>query len=107
MAQESSFYQIEDLLKTAASQDGRYYRFIDNEKLTSGIYELQAGDEDLQNPHEWDELYYVLEGEAVLKAGDKSYNAVPGSILFVAADVDHKFVDIKRDLKILVFFSKK
>ena len=107
MAQESSSYQIEDLLKTAANQDGRYYRFIDNEKLTSGIYELKVGDEDLQNPHEWDELYYVLEGEATLQAGGESYDAVPGAILFVAADVDHKFVNINQDLKILVFFSKK
>ncbi len=107
MAQESSAYQIKDLLAQANQQDGRYLKFLDNEKLTSGIYQLKKGDKDLQEPHEWDELYYVLSGEAVLVVGEERHMANSGAVLFVAANVPHRFEDIEEDLDILVFFSKK
>ncbi len=107
MAQEGQSFHMDDLLEMAAREEGRYLRFIDNNKLSSGIYQLKVGDVDEQEPHQWDELYYVLEGEAMLRVNEEDHKAVPGSILFVAADVPHQFVEIKQDLKILVFFSKK
>ncbi len=107
MAQKSESFELKKLLKEAQISDGNYLKFIDNNKLSSGIYELKKGEKDLQQPHEWDELYYVLEGKAQLQVEDKIYEAVPGSVLFVAAKVDHKFINIVKDLKVLVFFSKK
>ena len=105
-AQESAAFNQENLLKELAKSDTRYLRFFDNETLSTGIYQLNAGDADEQSPHEWDELYYVLEGKAKLKAGDETFDAIPGAILFVAAKIEHHFFDIEDDLKVLVFFSK-
>ncbi|MEQ8904486.1 cupin domain-containing protein [Ekhidna sp.] len=107
MAQKSESFELKKLLKEAQISEGNYLKFIDNSKLSSGIYELKKGEKDPQQPHEWDELYYVLEGKAQLQVEGKIYEAVPGSVLFVAAKVDHKFINIAKDLKVLVFFSKK
>jgi quercetin dioxygenase-like cupin family protein len=107
MAQESEEFKLSELYERAATIDGSYLRFLDNDKLSSGIYQLKAGEEDKQEPHEWDEIYYVLEGKAKLNAGDEQYDASTGMILFVAANVVHQFVEIEKDLKILVFFSKQ
>lgn len=107
MAQNSADFKLEELYLQAKEQGGNYLRFIDNERLSSGIYQLKKGDVDTQQPHEWDELYYILEGKATLKVENESYEAVPGAILFVKAKIGHTFVNIEEDLKVLVFFSKK
>lgn len=107
MAQDSEGFSLEELYQQAEEKGGSYLRFIDNDRLSSGIYQLKKGDVDRQQPHEWDEIYYILEGRATLKVENESYEAKPGSILFVRAKIDHTFVDIEEDLKVLVFFSKK
>ncbi len=107
MAQNSGSFELEELYKQAKEEGGNYLRFIDNERLSSGIYQLKKGDVDNQQPHQYDELYYILEGKATLKVENERYEARPGSILFVKAEIEHTFVDIEEDLKVLVFFSKK
>ena len=52
------------------------------------------------------EVYYVVEGKGKLSAGDHVFEANPGSILFVAKEVEHRFFDIEEDLTLVVFFSK-
>ena len=105
-AQSSAYFDMDSLLEEASQQDVRYLRFIDNRSLSSGIYELKAGDVDQQQPHEWDELYYVIEGKAKLQLEGVVHDVHQGAILFVAANAEHQFVNIQEDLKLLVFFSK-
>jgi quercetin dioxygenase-like cupin family protein len=107
MAQDSDVFSINELYTQAKEEGGSYLKFLDNDRLSSGIYQLKAGEVDTQEPHAWDEVYYILEGKAKLEAGDKTHRANQGDILFVAAQVVHRFVEIETDLKILVFFSKK
>lgn len=73
--------------------------------LHMGAYVLEAGAKDLQKPHGEDEVYYVVEGEAVLQVSGKDRPVQAGSIVFVAAGVEHHFHSIKSELKVLVFFS--
>ena len=80
--------------------------FIDNSTMTCGVYRLAKGSKDGQSPHALDEVYYVVSGKAKFKAGDKTVDCKPGSVLFVKAKVEHRFFDIEEDLTTLVFFSK-
>ncbi len=107
MAQKSEAFTLEELYGQAKKEGGNYLKFIDNENLSSGIYQLKKGEVDNQRPHEWDEIYYILEGRATLKVENETYSAIPGAILFVKAKIDHTFVNIEEDLRVLVFFSKK
>jgi quercetin dioxygenase-like cupin family protein len=50
-------------------------------------------------------VYYVVTGRARFRAGQKENAVAPGTILFVERNVDHRFVDVREDLTVLVFFA--
>jgi mannose-6-phosphate isomerase-like protein (cupin superfamily) len=102
---ESSAYTLAEVEAAHAAQDNRYLQFLTIPEMSLGLYNLPAGAEDLQTPHLEDEIYYVVSGRGRLTAGDQDYPAEPGSILFVAREVPHKFHGIEEDLHILVFFA--
>ena len=73
--------------------------------MSAGLYVLAAGATDAQLPHHEDEIYYVLRGKARFIAGDEDQEISGGSVLFVAAEVEHRFYDITDELAALVFFA--
>ena len=73
--------------------------------MSAGVYVLAAGATDAQRPHHEDEMYYVVRGRGRFRAGDQNTEISAGSILFVAAEVEHSFYDIAEELAMLVFFA--
>ena len=69
------------------------------------MYVLAAGSVDAQSPHRQDELYYVVRGKARMQAGREDRTLVAGAVVFVAAQVEHRFYDIEEELTVLVFFA--
>ena len=98
-------YDIEDLIEELESSDKDYLPFINQPSLRTGLYTLPAGAVDKQQPHDMDEVYYILNGKASFTAGDKVTQIEKGSVLFVEANLEHRFHDIEENLQILVFFS--
>jgi mannose-6-phosphate isomerase-like protein (cupin superfamily) len=97
-----------ELARVAAERaaSGRlYHEFIRTHDLSVGLYALPAGGTDPQGPHTEDEVYHVVSGRGVITVGDEERPVGPGSVIFVAADVVHRFHDITEDLEILVFFG--
>jgi mannose-6-phosphate isomerase-like protein (cupin superfamily) len=88
-----------------AADDRRYYEFLRVPDLSAGIYVLEAGSADAQSPHTEDELYYVVAGRAIVTVGAESRPVVPGSLVFVAASVPHRYHDIAERLELLVIFG--
>lgn len=82
-----------------------YLEFLRVSSMSAGLYVLAAGAQDLQRPHHEDEMYYVVRGRARFRAGDQDFEVSPGSVLFVAAQVEHRFYDIAEELTVLVFFA--
>lgn len=70
-----------------------------------GSIVLPSGGTDEQRPHHEDEMYYVIRGRARFHAGDQDTEVSAGSVLFVAAEVEHRFYDIAEELSVLVFFA--
>lgn len=102
---ESSSHTLTDIEAAHAAKGELWHEFLRVPELSMGLYVLPAGAVDPQSPHQEDEVYYVVSGRGVLTAGNQQYPAGPGSILFVAKDVPHKFHDIEEDLHVLVFFA--
>ncbi len=50
-------------------------------------------------------MYYVVRGRGRFQAGDEDREVSAGSVLFVAAEVEHHFYDIAEELAVLVFFA--
>jgi len=85
---------------------GRLYEeLIRSHDLSVGLYRLPAGSTDPQSPHTEDEVYHVISGRATLRVGDETRAVGPGSVVFVAADTEHRFVNIEEDLVVLVVFG--
>jgi mannose-6-phosphate isomerase-like protein (cupin superfamily) len=82
-----------------------YAEFLRVPSMSLGCYVLAAGAEDRQRPHHEDEIYYVVRGRARFQAGDEDREVSAGSVLFVAAEVEHHFHDIQEELAALVFFA--
>jgi quercetin dioxygenase-like cupin family protein len=93
-------------LRARQRQSGQsYLEFLRVPSLRTGIYALPAGGVDPQRPHAEDEIYYVIDGRAMVTVADEEQPVAPGDVIFVAAGVDHRFHTIAEDLTLLVFFS--
>ncbi len=82
-----------------------YHEFLRVPDLSAGLYVLDAGATDPQSPHTEDELYYVVAGRGMVSVGGETRPIVPGSLVFVAAHVAHRFHDIAERLELLVVFG--
>ncbi len=99
------FAKIADVDRERA-KSGQFYReFLRVPAMSAGLYVLSAGSIDPQVPHHQDELYYVLRGRGRFRAGGDDTEISAGSLLFVAAEVEHKFYDIAEEIAVLVFFA--
>ena len=98
-------FELADVLRERADAGRLYHEFIRTHDLSVGVYVLPAGGTDPQGPHTEDEVYYVVSGQASVTVGDEDRPIVPGSLVFVGADVAHKFHDIDEELVLLVFFG--
>jgi mannose-6-phosphate isomerase-like protein (cupin superfamily) len=82
-----------------------YLEFLRRDSMSCGLYVLEPGADDPQEPHQEDEVYVVLAGRARLRMADKDQPVGPGSVLFVARTVPHRFHDVTERLSVLVFFA--
>lgn len=98
-------FQLENLLTEHQAAGKLYHEFLRVPTLSMGLYILKAGSDDPQQPHEEDEVYYVLQGQAKFTCEGQEVEARAGSVLFVAAHDPHKFHHITEDLHLLVFFA--
>ena len=82
-----------------------YLEFLRRDSMSCGLYVLEPGADDPQEPHQEDEVYVVLAGRARLRMADRDQPVGPGSVVFVARTVPHRFHDVSERLSLLVFFA--
>lgn len=99
-------YEIPDLDPQPRDSDGHsYVDFLASEKLSVGLAVWPAGATDRQQPHQEDEVYYVISGRGAIRVAGEDRPVKAGSLVFVAAGVEHRFHDIAEDLRVLVFWA--
>lgn len=98
-------FQVGDLAQRLEASGEAWTEFLRVPAMSLGVYRLRAGAEDPQSPHHEDEIYYVVSGRAVLRVGVREMSAVPGAVLFVEAEAEHRFERIEEDLTLLVVFA--
>ena len=104
-SQSGGFFQLTEIEQQRSLAGKRYLEFLRAPALSAGLYVLPAEDADPQSPHKQDELYYVIHGRACMRIGSENQEVRAGSIVFVAAGVEHRFCEIKEELAVLVFFA--
>lgn len=98
-------FEIEHLITEQIETKKPYLEFLCESSMSMGLYFLAADSKDFQQPHNEDEVYYILTGHAMLQVADEVRPIQPGSIIFVPARTPHHFFNIVEDLTTLVFFA--
>ena len=98
-------YEIANLIEQQNQSGQNYLEFLRVPSLSTGLYMLPAGGVDTQEPHTEDEIYYVISGRASILVDRESRPVEAGSLVFVKANVEHRFHTITEDLRVLVIFA--
>jgi quercetin dioxygenase-like cupin family protein len=98
-------FRLEQLEAERAANDGAYLRFLRERNLSVGLYALDAGQQDPQQPQPQDVIYFVVSGRASLTIGQETTTVARGSVVFVPAGARRRFHHISEDLRVMVVFS--
>jgi quercetin dioxygenase-like cupin family protein len=100
-----TFFDLPAVSAERAQAQKLYLEFLRVPALSAGVYVLPAGGTDPQQPHQQDEVYYVVRGRAKMRVADQEQVVKPGTVIFVPAEVEHRFFDIAEELEVLVLFA--
>lgn len=98
-------FEFTELTQQREKSGKLYLEFLKVPSLSMGLYGLKAGSKDPQKPHAEDEVYYVVSGHGKVFVENQDCEVKKGSIVYVAANAEHRFHSITEDLCILVFFA--
>ncbi|GHO70872.1 hypothetical protein KSC_097640 [Ktedonobacter sp. SOSP1-52] len=102
---EKQAFTLADIF-AAREQTGKlYHEFLRVPSMSVGLYQLEVGASDPQPPHTEDELYYIVQGRGQLQVAQEHIAVEPGSLVFVPANMEHRFHSITEALSVLVFFA--
>lgn len=96
---------LDQLAADTRASGARFHEFLRRDALSCGIYILPGGGEDDQVPHREDEIYVVTNGTGRVWIEGREHAVGPGSVIFVAANAEHRFLDFTDDLELLVVFA--
>ena len=97
---------LKGALQHAQSAGGEpWLEFQRSPDLSTGLYVLAAGEPDQQVPHTEDEVYVAVSGRGRLVTPSGEVDVRPGTVIFVPAREEHRFVDISEGLTLVVVFG--
>ncbi len=74
-------------------------------QLSVGTYAIDQDATGAQSVHTEDEVYVVVSGAAVLTTPDGDLPAGRGTVLVVPAGVQHRFINVQRDFRVVVVYA--
>ena len=98
-------FNLKDNLDKIKKSDSYFHTFINKDSLATGILVLTPGEEDTQEPHESDEVYFIISGNGFLKIKNKDYKISKDKLFFVGKNIPHYFHSNTKELKVLYFFG--
>jgi len=89
-------------LPAQSAEQLRFVTLLARGSMSLELYAPQG--EDAQTPHTQDELYIVIAGHGEFVNGGARHPFQPGDVLFVPADVEHRFERFSADFQTWVIF---
>ena len=93
---------IQNALKELSDTEKPFKTMFEHGSLQVEIYKPVKVD--LQSSHTRDELYVIASGTGEFINGSEQHNVEQGEVLFVAAGVEHRFINFSEDFSTWVFF---
>lgn len=94
-----------DLYKIISSMNNWYDTFIERSNMAVGVLRLRPNELDPQDPHLYDEIYYIVQGDGYLNVEGEEIAIREGSVIFVPAHAKHKFHGNSKELIALYVFA--
>ncbi len=85
-------FKLSDLYHQQRESGRPWLPFLRVSTLSAGLYVLPKGVADEQQPHDRDELYYVVSGRAVIEVEGERGVVGPGTVIYVKARANHQSV---------------
>jgi mannose-6-phosphate isomerase-like protein (cupin superfamily) len=98
-------FEVRKVAQRLTAGNGGYEIIHSSPGLELGVYVLVAPEPDRQQPHEWDEVYIVLEGRGTLEVEGQEIPVHEGGAIYVKAGADHRFTGYE-GLSLVVIFDK-
>lgn len=98
-------FDVTEYINKVRKDSNFFHTFINRQSLAVGVLVLQPGEEDTQEPHESDEVYFIIKGDGFLRIKNKDYPIKENKIYFVSKDIEHYFHGNKKELAVLYFFG--
>ena len=98
-------FELDRVIAQRSKLNKPYLEFLHVPSLSAGVYVLPAGAVDTQEPHQADEVYYIISGRGFIQVGTESRAIQAGTVLYVEAGVEHRFHTIEEDLTLLVVYA--
>jgi len=98
-------FNLQDNLEKIKKGNSYFHTFINKDSLAVGLLVLKPGEEDTQEPHGSDEVYFIMSGNGYLKIKNKNYEILKDKLFFVEKNVPHYFHSNTKELKVLYFFG--
>ena len=98
-------YDVSKYIEKIKNSDEYFHTFINKQSLAAGVLVLQPGEEDTQEPHQNDEVYFIIKGNGFLKIKNKDYSVEPNKMYFVGKEIEHYFHGNTKELVVLYFFG--
>jgi mannose-6-phosphate isomerase-like protein (cupin superfamily) len=93
---------IKNSLEKLSGHSEKFIRLFRHGSLEVEIYKPEKAD--LQKPHSRDEIYVIATGYGEFQCADEKQLVEKGDVLFVAAGVEHRFLNFSGDFSTWVFF---
>ncbi|MBA4452815.1 MAG: cupin domain-containing protein [Nitrosopumilaceae archaeon] len=98
-------YDVSKYIEKIKNSDEYFHTFINKQSLAAGVLVLQPGEEDTQEPHQSDEVYFIIKGNGFLKIKNKDYPVEQNKMYFVGKEIEHYFHGNTKELIVLYFFG--
>lgn len=100
----AAVFSLDRLGQRMEQEQKHFLRFLDRLNIVAGILRLKPGEQDTQQPHVEDEIYFVAEGDGFLRVKDQDFPVRRGSVFFVPALLPHHFHSNSTELQVLYGF---
>lgn len=96
---------ITDLVDGLDADGLQHREALEAGPLTVEVGKYPADSAAPKNPHNEEEIYYVLSGSGKLRVGDDTHEVAAGDLVYVEPNLEHDFFDITEEITVLIIFG--
>jgi mannose-6-phosphate isomerase-like protein (cupin superfamily) len=98
-------FELEKLMSKLEDEGNYFLTFVNLHSIQAGILRLRPSEEDVQEPHSSDEIYFVIRGNGFIQVNNRKHKLIPNSFIYIPANVEHRFYGNTEELLVAYFLT--